>query len=243
MGAAAAAGATSEAAPAQWFAASEATVTAALGYDFAIDCVALARRPPLRPVSRFLQEGFCLPPPPTLPAPPLPGTAPPRILVVLDRVSQPENVGGIFRSAVAFGACGVLLSPSCADPLCRKALRCSMGNSLRLPYARSERGRWAADLLQLKREGFTVVALTLSARAVECEDLPVPPNRRVALVVGNEGDGVGADTLALCDLDVKLRMAPVEGVDSVNVGVAAGVALFLCGAAMRRRSPDAAVDR
>ena len=152
-------------------------------------------------------------------------------------------------TARALGACGVVLSPTAADPLSRKAVRCSMGASLRLPFARSggasgaagaagaagEEGlagkqQWATDLLRLKRHGVVLVALCLSPTAVVMDELPAAVwGRDVALVCGNEGDGCGAEVLELADYHVRLRMGPVDapgaGIDSLSVGVAAGIAL------------------
>ena len=81
-------------------------------------------------------------------------------LVILEAVSNADNVGGVFRNAAAFGADGVLLSPSCCDPLYRKAIRTSMGAALSVPFARAAAGDWPGILARVRASGFTVIALT-----------------------------------------------------------------------------------
>jgi tRNA G18 (ribose-2'-O)-methylase SpoU len=159
----------------------------------------------------------------------LEGLAPgPRRLVVLEDVTNPENVGGIFRNAAAFGADAVLLSERCADPLYRKAIRVGMGASLRVPFARlpslpSPAG-WIAALDRLGAVGFTRVALSLRAGAVSIASLEAGalPDR-VALLVGTEDTGLSTAALDRCDREVTIPMAP--GIDSLNVATASGIAL------------------
>jgi len=144
-------------------------------------------------------------------------------LVALESLSNHDNVGGVFRNALAFGASGVVLSPGCADPHYRKAIRVSMGAALRVPFAHAE--PWADSLARLNRAGFTVVALTPAPDAVDISDVhrALSRPRRVALLLGTEGAGLSADALAASDLRVRIPMAP--GVDSLNVASAAAVAL------------------
>ena len=125
----------------------------------------------------------------------------------------------LFRNAAAFGVDGVLLSPSCHDPLYRKSLRVSIGHALDVPFARSR--DWAGDLADLARRGITLIAAAATETAVAIDE--VTPPRRVALVVGQEFDGVSPTTLDACDHVVRVPMSP--GVDSLNVGVAAAVCL------------------
>ena len=80
-------------------------------------------------------------------------------LLVLDNVIKPENVGALFRTALAFGVCGVLLSPGCADPLYRKSIRSSMGGCFKLPYLHAQ--RWPAELDELSGVGYKLMALHL----------------------------------------------------------------------------------
>ena len=156
--------------------------------------------------------------------PELPRPAPGRPLVVLEGVSDPDNVGSIFRNAAAFGAAGVLLSPTCADPLYRKAIRTSMGTTLQLPFRVA--GDWPGVLARVRDDGARVIALTPLEPATGIEAFV----RRargcaigIALLLGNEGDGVSRDALDLCDERVRIDIEPA--VDSLNVAHAAAIAL------------------
>ena len=145
-----------------------------------------------------------------------------RPLVALEGVSNPDNVGSIFRSAAAFGASAVLLSPTCADPLYRKAIRTSMGTTLTLPFRVA--GAWPDALRRVKTAGGRVVALTPDPAATDLEAFArrndVAP---AALLLGNEGDGVSRDALDLCDERVRIDIDPA--VDSLNVATAAAIVL------------------
>jgi tRNA G18 (ribose-2'-O)-methylase SpoU len=142
----------------------------------------------------------------------------PRTIVVCERLSNPDNVGGVFRNAMAFGADAVVLSPGCADPLSRKVVRVSIGGSVRVPFV--EAPAWPDALDRMRAGGSTVVALTTRDGA---ELRSIAPPRRLALLLGNEGDGLTAPALARVDVCATIPMA--AGVDSLNVGVACGIAL------------------
>lgn len=146
-----------------------------------------------------------------------------RLLVVLEDVTNPDNVGSVFRNARAFGADGVLLTPRCTDPLYRKAVRVSMGGTLQLPFARVE--GCAPAFEELRKAGFTVVALTPEPGAELLEEAARRLVRveRVALALGTEAEGLSAAALAAADVRACIAMAP--GVDSLNVATASGVAL------------------
>jgi tRNA G18 (ribose-2'-O)-methylase SpoU len=141
-------------------------------------------------------------------------------LVVAEGVANADNVGGIFRNAVALGAGAVLLGPGCADPLYRKAIRTSMGATLQAPFASME--DWPADLSRLKSLGFELLALTPSADARPLRHMDAPA--RVALLVGHEGEGLSDAALAAADVRARIPMA--EGVDSLNVATAVAIALY-----------------
>jgi tRNA G18 (ribose-2'-O)-methylase SpoU len=143
-------------------------------------------------------------------------------VVVLEDVVDHTNVGAIFRSAAGIGADAVLVSPRCADPLYRRAVRVSMGTVFQVPWARLE--LWPAGLDVLRRNGFTVAALALTPDAVDLDALAADPPSRLALVLGTEGEGLAARTVEACDLAVRIPMA--GGVDSLNVAAAAAVALW-----------------
>jgi len=152
----------------------------------------------------------------------LAGGRPPRLCVVLEDLTNPENVGGIFRNALAFGAGAVLLTARGVDPLYRKSIRVSMGASLRVPFARAE--RWPDALRALREAGVFCVGLDASRDALPLAGLRIPPGARgVALVVGGEGGGLSAAARAELSACVTIPMAP--GIDSLNAATATGIAL------------------
>jgi len=173
------------------------------GFNIHRGCLAIGERPPRTGLTDLL-------------------SAPPYAcrLVVLDRIGNADNVGGIFRNAAAFGAEGVVLGEGCCDPLYRKAVRVSMGAALRVPFA------WAqlpGALGALKGAGFTVVALTPRPGAEDISRFAAQAPPRIALVVGSEGEGLSGEVLEHADVCVGIAMVP--GVDSLNVATAAGIAL------------------
>jgi tRNA G18 (ribose-2'-O)-methylase SpoU len=151
-------------------------------------------------------------------------------LVGIEGVANPANVGGIFRNVMAFGADGVLLSRDSADPLYRKAIRTSMGATLSVPFAQVD--SLPSQVNALRHAGFIVLGLTPEPRARALPEFVMPRRRsRVALLLGSEGDGLSS---ALLDgADALIRIPMVAGADSVNVAVAAALALY----EIRERSP------
>jgi tRNA G18 (ribose-2'-O)-methylase SpoU len=143
-------------------------------------------------------------------------------IVVVDGVSNADNMGAIFRNARAFGAGGVLLSPACCDPLYRKAIRVSIGATLLVPYA--VLGAWPEGLRVIQRHGYQVAALTVRDDAVELDRFAdvMPP--RLAWLLGHEGHGVSQGAAAIADVAVRIPMVP--GADSINVAAAAGIAMY-----------------
>ncbi len=137
-------------------------------------------------------------------------------LVVTEGVSDPENLGALFRNAAAFGVDGMLLDPTTCDALSRRVIRVSLGHALRVPFARAPLHAIIEGL-----SGVTTVALTptgsVALREVRAD--------RVALLVGNEGNGLSQEALASADVRAAIPMA--KGVDSLNVATAAAVALAL----------------
>jgi tRNA G18 (ribose-2'-O)-methylase SpoU len=177
-------------------------LAAILGFNLHRGCLALAERPAERSPEALIDRAS--------------------LLVVLEGVADPDNIGSVFRNAAAFGAGGVLLSPTCCDPLYRKAIRTSMGSVLKLPYARL--ARWPAGLAALKAAGFTVVALTPREHAV---DLSLcarqQPRQRMAVLVGSEGSGLTPEAEALADVCARIPIG--ADVDSLNLATASGIAL------------------
>jgi tRNA G18 (ribose-2'-O)-methylase SpoU len=142
----------------------------------------------------------------------------------------------VFRNAAAFSSDAVLLSPTCCDPLYRKAIRTSMAATLRVPFARIE--KWPDDLAQLRDRGFTIAALTPREPSVTLSEFSIePPSARLALLVGTEGPGLTTEAEAPADVRVRIPIAPE--VDSLNVAVAVGIALHcLSGAASSASVPS-----
>lgn len=162
-----------------------------------------------------------------LPLPPLPDLlAAARRVVVLEDLVDPSNVGSVFRAAAALGVDAVVLSPRCADPLYRKAVKVSMGAVLALPYARLE--RWPDGYEQLRTAGLRLLALTPAPDAVPLPALRPEDVERCALLLGAEGAGLTRQALAAADVRVRIPMASAtaDAVDSLNVAAAAAVACY-----------------
>lgn len=143
------------------------------------------------------------------------------MLVALEDLVDTDNVGSIFRSAAALGAGGVVLSPRCADPLYRKAIRTSMGHALRIPFARAR--AWPDELRRLRELGFVIAAMTPGEGSVDIGEFARTAGDRVAVLVGAEGDGLSGAALAAADARVRIPMSP--GADSLNVATACAIAL------------------
>lgn len=183
--------------------------------------VYVASHATLRAITAFHFHGGHLAVGERAPEPPLADLlAPPgdRAVVVMERLSNPDNVGGVLRNAAAFGAAAALLSLGCADPLYRRAIRVSMGTALVVPFATL--ADWPGDLARLRDAGYTLVALTPRADAIDIASVTA---RRVAVLVGHESDGLDAGALAAADVRARIPMAP--GVDSLNAAAASAVAL------------------
>lgn len=145
-----------------------------------------------------------------------------RTVVVLEDVVDHTNVGAIFRSAAALDVDAVLLSPRCADPLYRRSIKVAMGAVFSLRYARME--SWYDGLRELSEAGFTTVALTPAADAVEVEEA-VRDVSRLALLLGSEGSGLSRRWMETADRRAVIPMA--AGIDSLNVAAATAVACYV----------------
>ena len=143
-----------------------------------------------------------------------------RRICVLEALTDTTNLGAIFRSAAALNIDAVLLSPECCDPLSRRALRVSTGNVFRLPWAFME-GNYIEPL---RAAGFLTCALALTDKCVSISDPQLKTAAKLALILGSEGSGLKPDTIAACDVTVKIPMR--TGVDSLNVAAAAAVAFW-----------------
>ena len=153
-----------------------------------------------------------------------------RRVAVLEGIVDSTNVGAIFRSAAALNMDAVLINPSCCDPLCRRAVRVSMGTVFQVPWA--QLGETPADwpgqgLACLRAMGFKTAAMALSDRSVPIDDEALAAEPKLAIVLGTEGDGLAHATIAACDYTVKIPMS--HGVDSLNVAAASAVAFWQLG--------------
>ena len=145
-----------------------------------------------------------------------------RRVLVLEDIVDHTNVGAAFRSGAALGIDAILVTPRCADPFYRRAIRVSMGTVFQVPWTRIE--PWPQEMSALRTAGFTVAALALEEDAVPLDDLADDPPERLALVLGTEGDGLARRTVRDADLTIRIPMA--GGVDSLNVAAAAAVAMW-----------------
>lgn len=147
-------------------------------------------------------------------------------VAVLEDITNYTNIGAVFRSAAALGIDAVLITPSCHDPLYRRAARVSMGTVFQVPWTRIGTTRdWASEGVPLLRSlGFATAALALSDEAIYLHDERLRTCERLALVLGTEGDGLAASTIATCDYTVKIPMD--HDVDSLNVAAASAVAFW-----------------
>ena len=150
-----------------------------------------------------------------------------RRIVVLDGIVDPTNVGAIFRSAAALNMDAVLVTPSCCDPLYRRAVRVSMGTIFQIPWTRigEHSSQWPCiGIERLKEMGFKTAAMALTDRSISIEDESLKEVEKLAVVMGSEGHGLSEETIAACDYTVKIPMS--HGVDSLNVAAASAVAFW-----------------
>ncbi|MBQ7284419.1 MAG: RNA methyltransferase [Oscillospiraceae bacterium] len=146
-----------------------------------------------------------------------------RRIAVLENVMNPTNIGAIFRSAAALNMEAVLLTNGCSNPLYRRASRVSMGTVFQIEWTFVD-DDWQQ---QLKEMGFKTAAMALSDNSVSIDNPQLMAEEKLAVVLGTEGDGLAANTIANCDYTVKIPMA--LGVDSLNVAAASAVAFWQLG--------------
>jgi tRNA G18 (ribose-2'-O)-methylase SpoU len=179
-----------------------AVLQALTGFHLHRGAIAAMHRPPLRPLHEVLAGA--------------------RRVAVLEDVVDHTNVGAMFRSAAGLGVDAVLVTPRCADPLYRRSVRVSMGTVFQVPWTRID--PWPEGVELLQRNGFTVAALALDDAAVSLDELAASAPERLARVLGSEGPGLDARTVASSDVVVRIPMA--GGVDSLNVAAASAVAFW-----------------
>jgi len=180
------------------------------GYQLTRGILCAMKRPPMADINEILRTS--------------------RRIAVIEGVVDPTNVGAIFRSAAALNMDAVLIDPTCCDPLHRRAVRVSMGTVFQVPWARI--GQKPATLagegmMLLRSHGFKTAAMALNASAVSIDDSRLAAEDKLAIVLGTEGDGLPADTIAACDYCVMIPMS--HGVDSLNVAAASAVAFWQLG--------------
>lgn len=157
-----------------------------------------------------------------------------RRIAVLENIADSTNIGALFRSAAALGIDAVLITPTCCDPLCRRAVRVSMGTIFQVPWGRIGEcpEDWPKDIERLKAMGFKTAAMALTDDSVSIDDEALMNEERLAIVLGTEGDGLAKSTIASCDYTVKIPMS--HGVDSLNVAAAGAVAFWQLSASRKR---------
>ena len=153
-----------------------------------------------------------------------------RRIAVLEGVTDSTNIGALFRSAAALNMDAVLVTPTCCDPLCRRAVRVSMGTVFQVPWTRigEEHTDWPhPGIDRLRALGFKTAAMALSDDSVSIDDERLAAEDKLAIILGTEGDGLSRTTIADCDYTVRIPMS--HGVDSLNVAAAGAVAFWQLG--------------
>lgn len=148
-----------------------------------------------------------------------------RRIAVLENVVNPTNVGAIVRSAAALGMDAVLLTSGCSNPLYRRAVRVSMGTIFQIPWTILDSEDWPEKGMDVLRElGFRTAAMALRDDSCRIDDERLLAEDKLAVILGTEGDGLAADTIAECVYTVRIPMS--HGVDSLNVAAASAVAFW-----------------
>lgn len=151
-------------------------------------------------------------------------------IAVLENVVNPTNVGAIFRSAAALNMDAVLLTSACSNPLYRRCIRVSMGTVFQIPWTfiGTDMTYWSKQGISLLHHlGFQTAAMALSENSICIDDPRLPAADKLAIILGTEGDGLAASTIAACDYTVRIPMT--HGVDSLNVAAASAVAFWQLG--------------
>jgi tRNA G18 (ribose-2'-O)-methylase SpoU len=184
------------------------TISDIAGFNFHRGCLALGYRAAPLPIDQLLAAD--------------PGGATGQPILVLESVSNPDNVGGLFRSAHALGARGIVLSPGCGDPLYRKAIRTSMGATLDVAW--TEAAAWPGALDEIRAAGYRIVALATDEGARPLRDVVIDSSAPIAFLLGSEGHGL--TEAALKNADAVARIPMQHGADSLNVASAGSIALY-----------------
>lgn len=166
--------------------------------------------------------------------PPLPNVeeicANARRIAILENVMNPTNIGAIFRSAAALNMDAVLLTPASSNPLYRRAIRVSMGTVFQVPWTflgNEDTDDSQVNIKLLQKLGFKTAAMALSDDSISIDDPRLRDEKKLAIILGTEGDGLDSSTIADCDYTVRIPMS--HGVDSLNVAAASAVAFWELG--------------
>ncbi len=166
--------------------------------------------------------------------PPLPNVeeicANARRIAILENVMNPTNIGAIFRSAAALNMDAVLLTPASSNPLYRRAIRVSMGTVFQVPWTflgNEDTDGSQVNIKLLQKLGFKTAAMALSDDSISIDDPRLMDEKKLAIILGTEGDGLASSTIAACDYTVRIPMS--HGVDSLNVAAASAVAFWELG--------------
>ncbi|MDE6092395.1 MAG: RNA methyltransferase [Ruminococcus sp.] len=146
-------------------------------------------------------------------------------IAVLEDIMNQTNVGAIIRSAAAMNIDAVLLTPACSDPLYRRSVRVSMGTVFKMPWTYFDDNTSYVECL--KKHGFSTVAMALHDNTLDIDDPVLKSQKKIAVILGTEGEGLKQSTIEKCDYTVKIPMA--DGVDSLNVAAASAVAFWELG--------------
>lgn len=177
------------------------------GYKLTRGVLCAMKRPPRKELADVLREA--------------------KRIAVLENITDATNLGAIMRSAAALNTDAVLITPSCCDPLNRRAVRVSMGTVFQIPwaYACDKVEDWPEKGIKSLHElGFKTAAMALSDDSVSLSDERLKREDKLAVILGTEGDGLTKETIAKCDYTVKIPMS--HGVDSLNVAAASAVAFW-----------------
>ncbi len=177
------------------------------GFELTRGALCAMKRPPERSVEEILKDA--------------------KRIAVLEEITDSTNIGALFRSAAALGIDAVLVTPTCCDPLCRRAVRVSMGTIFRVPWTKigSTKADWPEKGLYLLNSlGFKTVAMALTDKSVSIDDKELMNEEKLAIILGTEGDGLSKTTIAKCDYTARIPMS--HGVDSLNVAAAGAVAFW-----------------
>ena len=183
------------------------TLAGLTGYELTRGVLCAMRRPKLPTVAEICKDA--------------------KRVAVLEGIVDSTNIGAIFRSAAALHMDAVLLTPTCCDPLCRRAMRVSMGTVCQVPWTRigEVKTDWPHNgLTMLKELGFKTAAMALEDDSVSVDDPGLMAEEKLAIILGTEGDGLSQETIDACDYTVMIPMS--HGVDSLNVAAASAVAFW-----------------